>query len=1357
MKTERIIVLLCLLTAVAARALALPAVSTGFVHYGVENGLSNNYVTDIIHDNRGRIWVATENGLNMFDGYWFMSFTSYNSGLKHNTINALYYDAAEDRLWVGAKYGRLCSLDCSSMSFSDATPEEKAPRGPVVAFAPRRGGGFWVVPGWGGLYCYDTAVHHFVKVKVKGMNDAQEFSCAMDDGEGHLYVGTVYGGLYVVDLRRMTAVNMRNDGTEGCLPSDRVYAICRDHTGNIWIGTNNGLALMSGRKGRFKVFRHVRGNDSSIMSDHIYDIMETHDGFLLVGSDIGGVSIVDLRQAVMDGLAAVRFTNIKAGPHSGDLSSNSIRSFDQDEYGNIWVGNYGGGIDMKEHLQASFATVRYLYDGSERYKPVWGTCTDSFGRLWAGGMNEIVMIENNTVVERVDITRALGHPYGQVVAMCEEPRGGGGLLLGVFDDGLLRYDLRTGAVSRIRLGKPNTDVYTMLAEDDGSVLVGTEDGLYRYRDGRAVRLDSYMRQMTEPFIYGIVRDRQHKLWLGTYSGGVFVFAPSGQLLCRMQTEQGMPTNGINSLFLDSRGRVWAASRMGLIEFGDTRRPRRFTVHGYGEGLTDCFVRSVAEDATGDIWLSTNNGISMWNRRSRRFSNYGLKDGLPAGNFIEGSALRTRRGMMVFGSLGGVCMFSPQAVLARRLGVPVQIAVCKRLTEQQGGQTAEAIVPMEKGRVSLSHDQNSFTVSFFVPDFSLSRYVDYAVKVEGLDDQWTSTMGENHITLRNLPYGHYRLKVKARLRNQPWNEAGAAVLDIEIRPPLWLSWPMKTLYLILIAGLSVGALRRYARHIKARAEEEATRRRMESEQELNEERLRFYTNITHELRTPLTLILGPLEDLTNDAALPPRLKDRVNGIFRSAARLLELVNRLLDFRKTETNNRRLTVEHGDISTLVTETGLRYKEMNRNRNVEITVCIDTADTVLWFDREVIRTILDNLMSNAMKYTPQGKISLMVTGTSDDEGRRCTQIAVKDTGYGIAAEALPHIFERFYQADGRHQASGTGIGLAIVKAMADLHRATLKAESTPGRGTTFTLTLRNDNTYPEALHKDAGTTQPLQTPRSLPDSTIGTQDEDRKIMLIVEDNDDIRRYIADAFRDEYAILEASNGKDGWEKARAGVPDIIISDIMMPVMDGLELCRLVKNDISTSHIPVILLTAKDTLTDKEAGYDTGADSYIVKPFSAKLLHSRVRNLLEARRRMARTIAERTSNPRNATGDMTAAGGQEKTIEGLNRVSTAFMKRFEEIVEQNVSNDKLDLQFMAAELGMSLSSLYRKVKSLTGMTGNELIRKIRLRHALQLMLGGEANISTAAYGSGFNDLPYFRQCFKKEYGLTPKEYLERH
>jgi DNA-binding response OmpR family regulator/anti-sigma regulatory factor (Ser/Thr protein kinase) len=513
-----------------------------------------------------------------------------------------------------------------------------------------------------------------------------------------------------------------------------------------------------------------------------------------------------------------------------------------------------------------------------------------------------------------------------------------------------------------------------------------------------------------------------------------------------------------------------------------------------------------------------------------------------------------------------------------------------------------------------------------------------------------------------------------------------------------------------------------------------------EQKLNQERIKFFTNITHELRTPLTLILGPLEDLTNDKKLPAQYQSRIKNIHISALRLLNLVNKILEFRKSETKNRKLVVTKGDITSIVTEIGLRFKELNHNKNVIFEINTDDSIPIIYFDSEVITTILTNLLSNAIKYTPVGKIALSLS--KDDEH---INISVADTGYGIEQSAIPHIFDRYYQAEGKHQASGTGIGLAIVKSLVDLHDGDLKVESNIGQGTTFCFKLLIANTYPDALHKEITKDDVKKNTEA-----IKIENEDnRGIILVVEDNNDIREYITLSFSDNYKIFQASNGIEGLNMAQDNIPDLIISDIMMPEMDGIEMCKRVKNDVRTSHIPIILLTAKDSISDKEEGYDSGADSYLTKPFSANLLKSRVNNLLESRKKLATIIAEKTRSIRQSESK------EEKVLQ-LNKLDTLFLEKLTNTVENNVENDHLDISFLTSEMHMSTSSLYRKIKGLTGMSANIFIRKIRLRHSLRLMSEEGLNVSEAAYTCGFSDVAYFRSCFKEEYGTTPKEYIKQ-
>lgn len=504
-------------------------------------------------------------------------------------------------------------------------------------------------------------------------------------------------------------------------------------------------------------------------------------------------------------------------------------------------------------------------------------------------------------------------------------------------------------------------------------------------------------------------------------------------------------------------------------------------------------------------------------------------------------------------------------------------------------------------------------------------------------------------------------------------------------------------------------------------------------------------MTHELRTPLTLILGPLEDLLQDKTLSPGHANKLSAIRDSSVRLLNLINQLLEFRKTETENRRLCVERADLGKLVQEIGLRYKELNSNARVDFRLSIAPTDTTLYFDPDVMTIILDNLLSNAIKYTPQGSISLsIVTETTD--GTRHTVIRVSDTGHGISAEALPHIFERYYQEDSPHRASGTGIGLALVKSLVSLHQGTIDAKSTPGEGSTFTVSLLTDNFYPDALHKESRTD--AISPNAASGEQQETADDNRPIVLVVEDNADIREYIRSSLADRYNVVTAADGQEGLDAAQQQIPDLIVSDIMMPVMDGVTLCRLVKEDVQTSHIPVILLTAKDSTRDKEEGYAAGADSYLSKPFSAGLLISRIDNLLDNRRRLARLIGSQ----------QTEETGQEETdaLRKLSKLDRNFLEKVNRVIEENMSLERMDIAFIADKMCMSHSTLYRKVKALMNISVNELVRDAKMRHAATLLESGEYTVTEVSDMTGFSSVPYFRQRFKEKYGMSPSEFMKK-
>lgn len=636
-------------------------------------------------------------------------------------------------------------------------------------------------------------------------------------------------------------------------------------------------------------------------------------------------------------------------------------------------------------------------------------------------------------------------------------------------------------------------------------------------------------------------------------------------------------------------------------------------------------------------------------------------------------------------------------------------------------------------------------------------------LSGLQKDWI-TVQQGSIMLRDIPAGTYQLQVRARFHNQPWS-SGVAKFTIVVRPPFWLSWWAKLFYTLVALAFGYLALRVYQRNLALKFQLQAEKVNHEKEQKLNEERLRFFTNITHELRTPLTLILGPLDDISHSSDITKAVKHKLAVIHQSAVRLNDLITQILEFRKTETDNRQLRVQKANVVDAVHEISLKYEELAQKPDVTIRFVAPEKQIEMYIDKEVIAIIVDNLISNAIKYTDQGNIDVCVERRRSGE-RHLVDISVSDTGHGISAKALPHIFDRYYQENGAHQASGTGIGLSLVKKLVTLHHGEVKAESNLEQGTSIIVTLDENEIYPEALRGDEAANAKLtgaetanaklpgdeaaRTGASSDDfnSEENALGENRKPqLLVVEDNREILNYVADSFADEFEILKAKDGREGLALALDKVPDVIISDVMMPNMSGNAMCKTLKHDVRTSHIPIILLTAKDSLEAKEKGYESGADSYITKPFTHSLLRSRIQNLLLQRRRDKLQIQE--------SKETDLSQKKEQLRESLSKVDQEFFDKLNKLIAENISGD-VDVNLVASSLAVSTSTLYRKMKALTGISTNEYIRKYKMQYAEHLLLEGKYSISEISFMVGMSSVAYFRRCFKAEYGEIPSEYLKK-
>lgn len=1335
------------------QVLALTAsTSSIFKNLGLKEGLSNGFVNDMIIDGQGFIWAATESGLTRIAGTKCTIFKNNNSNIDNDGIVGLYYNKESNSIWILFKNGHIDVFDCKTQQFIHFT--QKIPKKSVADIKGAADGGIWIAYYDGTIQHYTPKNQKFSTISNKRLpNIKNGIRSITDDGNDHLYIGLRIEGLYVYNLRTQKTKYFRhNPNDPQSLPGDNVRSICIDHAKNIWVGTNLGLGLLDPFTGKFKVFKHIANNPASLAGDNIHQIIEMNDRTLWIASDIGGISVLDLNLYKNPLTEELKFSQITK--ENSGLSSNNNRRIIQDSFGNIWIANYSMGIDFIAKSAASINTLQYMGKALEE---VTGLYCDHQGNLWIGQDNLMSLYQNGKLMQTWNFSSYLSNSSSSIYVFEEDKKGN--IWCGTSDNGVLKFNPHTHSFTRINYAQ-NLDVHALCENAQGKMWVGTEAGIFSVENDKINKEQELNRQMGKnpTIIYSIKEDNYGQIWIGTLDRGVFVFSKQMKLIVHLTEKNLLATNTINHIIKDADGGIWMATMRGLAYVQNPLQPGAIKNYDERYGIKDSHIRAISQDKQGNIWVSMFSGIACLNIHKQRFYNYDYESGIPTSNFVEASAVTTPDGTIYFGSPGGICFFNPQQLTEPKAVSPIQIINCERVGKLSDQFASRLISPNNEGIICLSHDDNTFKINFTIKDFSQEGNVEYSYMMKGLDDQWYETEGDNEVTFRNLKPGDYTFIIRAKLKNQDWEDASTAEMKVVVNPPLWLTWWAKLCYVLLIMGILGYFFRSYQKQLLLRNSLVQEKWESKQRQQVNEERLRFFTNITHELRTPLTLILGPLEDLMEDKEIAERVHHKIGCIHASAERLLNLINDILEFRKTQTQNRKLTVAKANLGALVREIGVRFKDLNQNSRLNIRLNIQTGVPELYFDSEVINTVINNLMSNAIKYTPEGSITLSLTMPEDNT----VAIAVEDTGYGIDKDALPHICDRYYQENGNHQASGTGIGLALVKSLATLHQAELTVESEKGRGSKFTFSLKADRTYPEALHKDDN--QDLATAENAEENETTSKEptEDiRPLLLIVEDNADIRLYIEESLHEDYRIIQACNGREGMEQAFSKVPDIIVSDIMMPEMDGIKMTHILKEDIRTSHIPIILLTAKTCINDQEEGYDSGADSYLTKPFSAKLLHSRIRNILSGRRRLADYIVQKnisqfeTSADEQQTSQKATEEKEDAMTCQISNLDKKFLEKLNKLIENHISTDDLDMAFMTDKMAMSHSTFYRKVKALTGMSANEYIKKAKLRHSMTLLKKGEYSIAEVAILAGFNNLGNFRESFKREFGKSPSEILK--
>lgn len=1293
-------------------------------HITSASGLSNDFVLSLEIDGNGYVWVATEAGVNRIAGNACQPFPSTEQVSGHR-ITALHWHESSGQMLIGTENG-LTIYNPKLGTTRQLTDKDGLAPSSINDIVNTDNEDLWLIHGNGQISRLNGRTFQINSIKLSQPHSNR---CALDDKRGNLYIGHSRDGMTVVKQSDGTFVNYQHhpDDPES-LPGNNVRCIYQDTYNHIWVGTDKGLALFHPETASFSKVTALPDD----YDDNIYDILQVNDGTLWVATDIGGIKVIRLNQIENDSNLHYDTTTIK-------LTSLNTRSIIQDEYGNIWVGNHSTGVDFISVQKSSFNLLDYK-DPDNNYYPVNSIVKDTGHGFLVASETELTQWQNGKITGRWSFKNKTRRAFHSPRCMMVDHSGY--IWVGLDDQGIYHYDKNNARFSHIPVSPESSDIHSFAEDVDGSIWIGGEFGVYKYKNGEVSRQETISQTIHAPATC-ILNTAPHQLFIATLGDGIYSFNMKTKTCRHLNVQDGLPSSKINQTIRDQHQGLWLATDAGLVYLNDPIGLTGLSVYGHEHGLADNHILALQQDADGRIWMSTYSGISCFVKNTGKCHNYNHQDTRLSGGYVNGAAMTDADGTIYFGSAFGACYFKPEQLNDQMKMSDVQIVTFEAYNPVGRNMEMIQLTPDSQNHIYTTYKQNTFRLTFTVRNYAQKDFVEYSYMMKGMDGKWYNIGNDHDVVFRGLRPGHYTFILRAKLRSQDWDNAKETQLEIYIASPFWQTWWAYLFYALMIILWGAWLVRSYKNKLALRASLELEKRENLQKQELNEERLRFFTNITHELRTPLTLILGPLDDLMEDRHLPTQSRKRVAMIQKSAERLRSLINKILDFRKMETQNRKLIVAKGDIGQFVSEICLNYKELYNNPMVHFSYEIADGLPNIYFDSEIITTILNNYLSNAIKYTERGSISTTV----QEGGDGFITISVADTGYGIASDALSHIFERYYQAEGSHQASGTGIGLALVKSLADLHEGQVSVDSKEGQGSCFTLSLSINNSYPNALHKEDIEEVNHATEKdeaAIMEDEETENDETRLQLLVVEDNADIRQYISDSFCDDFQVLQAQNGQEGVQMAEEYVPDIIVSDIMMPKLNGIQLTRQLKDDIRTSHIPIILLTAKNTDEDKEDGYDSGADSYLTKPFTTKLLASRIQNLLTTRRRLAEYIA---LHPEFAEENTSAVATPQ-----LGRLDREFLDKLNGIIQANIMSQDIDLPFVTEKMAMSHSTFYRKVKALTGLTAKEYIRKFRLQHCYHLLESGEYNVNQAAMMTGFNQMAHFREVFKKEFGILPSE-----
>ena len=1328
--------------------------------YSIKDGLSQAVVNSISQDDKGWMWFATDDGLNRFDGYAFTVFKFDKSGpnqFHDNFVQRLFKDS-QGRLWVSSRRG-LYQFDLSTQKWTVFLNPKKNGNNDVSYISESSTGKLWI--GWyfGGIGVFYPSTNTYDTTQTFKLNSTATIT-VFEDSYGYIWAGAQNTGLDVFRIRegkepeKITAYSASD-----ILPSQYVKCFLEDHLGNIWIGTTKGLVLFIRAEGKFVLLDTILPSQRGVFS-----LLEDKDKTLWIGTQGNGIYTVNLKD--FDGrnverLASRHVTALDAF----DISQHTIRSIFQDRDKNIWIGTHGDGIYMVSNEEKNFmkVEVKRIFGAAESMVPFYGLCNDDDGNIWAGTDSKGIykFSAEGKLLRHYDVDGKPGSIGDDVVYSALRDYNGN-LWFGTLAHGIYRYDEtndlfvhypRSSGDAPVPLGHR---VSLLFEDSKRNIWVGATRGGLSVLDktSKTFKLSKDASIFSSIDVRAIAEDKKGQLWLGCYGNGLLSFNPDTRtvenIFSGTESTNLLQSNVVHALAIDKDNTLWIGTGGGLGAYNlNDKTFKRYTDE---DGLINNTVFGIQIDEQQNVWCSTINGISRLDHTTKTFSNYTSNDGLQAGQFNPGSSLNNiPKGYIGFGGTYGFNLFYPQKVTNSKTVPDIKLSGFQLFNKpvKIGGDGEDDVLEKvidETEQLTLQHDQASFTFEFTALDYSGPEKCEYAYKLEGVDADWNYVGNQRTASYRYLSPGTYEFKVKATNQSNVW-PAKFAHVTITVAPPLWRTpWAYFGYVVILaLAGWSIFSIRRRQLYLKKRVKSEKNKRRRE--RQLVHDKLAFFTEVSHEFKTPLTLIIGPLEEMMSRESNNTPNSKKLHMVHRNAHKLLTLINKLLDYRKIESGKMMLTIREIDIVPFMEDIFINFKELSNRPNVHFEFYTQEKSIYAWVDPEKIEMVLTNIVSNSFKYIGDGNaISITVKKECDADDRAYVCIEVKDNGIGIEKDQIRYIFDWFYNGKANSQIS-SGIGLALAKKLVYLHKGEIYAESTVGSGSVFTvkIPLGRDHFESHEVIIDADKTNEQ-------DAELQEHDEDDdaqgahakkglKTILLVEDDEEVRAFLKEYLSPNYRIVEAADGKQAQEIAFDTNPDLVLSDIMMAEMDGMELCQALKRNIKTSHIPVILLTARAAHSQHKAGLETGADAYITKPFSPEILSLTVSNLLQARensRRYYRTLFLTDEKPDIVSPD-------EK-----------LLQQIFEVVKVNINNADLTVDAVSHEVGLSKTILYKKIKQLTGLSPIEYIRSLRISEAAKLLRTQRYKVYEVVYMVGFSDLKYFRKCFIKEFGYPPSQLLEK-